>query len=242
MVEHPPQAAAAAEGGGHGPAGWPMVSIFTRSPRTSPMNPSAAAKLHGELQLRRLAEIHRAAGVDQGVEVQVLLLQKHLEEELFQPGVGVPIDEPQVVAGHVVAEIGELDALAFSRAAPFPFIRPRKTFRLTSSIFSSRASSSGLSSVDVAGRSMPSIYHLFSLAPPHGESLCCCGVLQHLTAPTDRRVVRELLLESAATEDAVILTPPRHAPLAGFKRDDDKGGVEDQQDHKCNRQKNICAT
>ena len=56
--------------------------------------------------------------------MKVLLFQEHLQKELFQPRVGVPIDEPQVVARHVVAEISELDALALARAAAFAFHPP----------------------------------------------------------------------------------------------------------------------
>ena len=108
------------------PAGWPSVSIFTRSPRTSPTNPRAAASCDGVAEFRRFAKIHRAAGVDQGVEMKILLFQVHLQEEFLQAGVGVPIDEPQVVARHVVAEVGELDALALARAAAFAFHPPAK--------------------------------------------------------------------------------------------------------------------
>ena len=56
--------------------------------------------------------------------MKILLFQEHLQEELLQPRVGVPIDEPQVVARHVVAEVGELDALALPRAAAFAFHPP----------------------------------------------------------------------------------------------------------------------
>jgi hypothetical protein len=82
--------------------------------------------LPGVPELGGLAEVHRAAGVDQHVDVQVLLFQEHLEEQPVEPGVGVPVDEPQVVAGDVVAEVGELDALPFPPAPPLPFHPPTK--------------------------------------------------------------------------------------------------------------------
>ena len=43
--------------------------------------------------------------------------QQELEKQLVQPGVGVPVDEPQVVARDVVAEVGELDGLPATLAA-----------------------------------------------------------------------------------------------------------------------------
>ena len=49
-------------------------------------------------QLRRLAEVHRQAGVEQGVDVQVFFLEKQLEEQLVEPAVDVPVDVPQVIA------------------------------------------------------------------------------------------------------------------------------------------------
>ena len=60
-------------------------------------------------QLGRRAEVHRQAGVEQGVDVQVFLFEEQLQEELVEPAVDVPVDVPQVVADGVVAMLGELD-------------------------------------------------------------------------------------------------------------------------------------
>ena len=65
-------------------------------------------KLLGEHELAGVAPVHRGAGVDREDQRQVLLLQEHLQEELVQPGIDVPVHEPQVVAVHVVAVVGEL--------------------------------------------------------------------------------------------------------------------------------------
>ena len=59
-------------------------------------------------QLRRHAEVHRQAGVQHRVDVQVLLLEEQLEEQLVEPAVDVPVDVPQVVADRVIAVLGEL--------------------------------------------------------------------------------------------------------------------------------------
>jgi hypothetical protein len=56
--------------------------------------------------------IHRAAGVNEQVNGQIFFLHKELEEEALQPGVGVPIYQPEIVAGHIVTIIGKLDRLA----------------------------------------------------------------------------------------------------------------------------------
>ena len=72
------------------------------------------------MQLRRIAKTHRLAGIDQRVEVQILFLEEQLEKQPIEPGVGVPIDKPQIIAGDVDAEIGELDALTFAQAAALP--------------------------------------------------------------------------------------------------------------------------
>jgi len=53
--------------------------------------------------------------------MEIFLFQKHLEEELLQTRVSVPVDESQIVARHIVAEVGEFDALALARAASLAF-------------------------------------------------------------------------------------------------------------------------
>ena len=47
----------------------------------------------------------------------VLLLDEELHEEALEPGVGVPVELAQVVAGGVVAVVGELNALPSPHAA-----------------------------------------------------------------------------------------------------------------------------
>src|SRR4051795_3459139 len=72
------------------------------------------------MQLRGVAEIHRQAGVEQRVEVEVFLLEEELQEELVEAAVDVPVDVPEVVADRVVAMVGELDR----RAAPLALALP----------------------------------------------------------------------------------------------------------------------
>ncbi len=78
------------------------------------------------VELRRLAKVHRPAGVDEHVEVQILLFEEELHDQLVEPGVEIPIDRPQVVAGDVGAEIGELDALPLALAPPLALHPPAK--------------------------------------------------------------------------------------------------------------------
>src|SRR5262249_52456679 len=81
---HAPQTAAAAGRRARLPA--------ARSQRLDlpPIRPAKANKAQsrrqplGVLQLRRLAKIHAAAGVDQRVKVQILFFQKQLQIEAFQ--------------------------------------------------------------------------------------------------------------------------------------------------------------
>ncbi len=94
-----------------------MLSMRTRSARTRPIKPRAAASCARVLELGWVAKLHRLAGVDQGVKVEVFLFEEQLEEQAVEAGVSVPIDEAEVVAGDVVAEVGELDALTFALAA-----------------------------------------------------------------------------------------------------------------------------
>ena len=61
---------------------------------------------------------HRRGGIEQQGHGDVLLLDKQLHEELFEAGVHVPVKLAQVVAGRVVAVIGELDRLAAFDASP----------------------------------------------------------------------------------------------------------------------------
>ncbi len=45
------------------------------------------------------------------------------EKQAIEPGVKIPIDKPQVVARHVVAKVGKLDALPFA-ATPSLTLHP----------------------------------------------------------------------------------------------------------------------
>ena len=58
--------------------------------------------------------------------MQILFLEKHLQKQAVEPGVAVPVDKSQVVAGHVAAKVGELDALPLARAASLAFQPPAK--------------------------------------------------------------------------------------------------------------------
>ncbi len=93
MFDHPPQALTATKDRRR-PAGRmaERLDLHPIAPH-QPHESQGGRKLDGIAKLRRLAEIHRPAGVDQGVEMKILLFQEHLQEELFQPRVGVPIDE-----------------------------------------------------------------------------------------------------------------------------------------------------
>ena len=64
------------------------------------------------VQLGRRAEVHRQAGIQQRVDVEVFLLEEELQEQLVEPAVNVPVDVPEVVADRVVAMLGKLDRRA----------------------------------------------------------------------------------------------------------------------------------
>ena len=76
------------------------------------------------MQLGGAPEVHRRAGVNQGEEMQIFFLEEQLEEQLVEPCVEIPVHEPQIVAGDVIAKIRELDALALAATAAFPFQTP----------------------------------------------------------------------------------------------------------------------
>ena len=67
----------------------------------------------GRDRLVGAAPVHRAAQVDEQVERKLLLGDEQPEHEAVEPGVGVPVDQPVVISGRVVAEVREL-----RRAAP----------------------------------------------------------------------------------------------------------------------------
>ena len=85
-------------------------------------------QLFGVEKFGRVAEVHRSARIDQGVEVQVFFLEEQFEDEFFEPGVKIPVQEPQVVARRVVAKVGEFDALSAAPAAALAFHSSAKNF------------------------------------------------------------------------------------------------------------------
>ena len=82
------------------------------------MNARAAATCLPYRSLVGVAEVHRQAGVEQGVDMEIFLLEEELQEQLVEPAVDVPVDVPQVVADGVVAMLGELDRRAPPLALP----------------------------------------------------------------------------------------------------------------------------
>ena len=56
----------------------------------------------------RGAPLHRGAGIDEEVQMQVLLLLEELDEEAVEPAVDVPVHRAEIVAEDVVAVIGKL--------------------------------------------------------------------------------------------------------------------------------------
>ena len=90
----------------------------TRSSLASPMYPRAAAARLANRSFDGRAVRHRRRRVDQQADRHVLFLDEELDEQLLEPGVDVPVELAQVVAGRVVAIVGELDGLAALDAPP----------------------------------------------------------------------------------------------------------------------------
>ena len=57
---------------------------------------------------------HRCTRIERDDEREIFLLEKHFEEEAIEAPEDVPIDEAQIVAVDVRAEVGELHALTAS--------------------------------------------------------------------------------------------------------------------------------
>ncbi len=125
-VDHPPHALPAAQDRRRRCTGWPNRFDPHAVGADQADEPQRRRELLGILQLGRLAKIHRQAGVDQREEVQVFFFEKQLDDELVEPGVQIPIERPQVVARHVAAKVGELDALPFALAPPLALHPPAK--------------------------------------------------------------------------------------------------------------------
>src|SRR5713226_2112714 len=62
--------------------------------------------LAGEVELARLAEGHRLAGIEENAHGQFALLLVKLHEEFFQPAVEVPVEVAEIVAVGVGAVVG----------------------------------------------------------------------------------------------------------------------------------------
>ena len=124
VLQQPPQAAPPAEHGAglaaRSAEGFDLDAIGAAQADES----QRGGQLLGIVQLGRVAEIHRRAGIDQREEMQIFFFQEQLEEQLVEPRVEIPVHEPQVIARHVVAEVGELDALALAATAALPFQPP----------------------------------------------------------------------------------------------------------------------
>src|SRR5205823_3947149 len=74
-----------------------------------------------EEQLVGRAPVHRAAGVEQQVDRQNLLLFEQLDEKRARASVNVPVHLARVVATGVRPVVDEFERGAAARAAPIPF-------------------------------------------------------------------------------------------------------------------------
>ena len=100
-----------------GDAGQPdRVTLLERQVPERPGDPPGVL----DLGHARRAEAHRAAGVEHQAAAQVGVGLELLDEEPVRPAVGPPVQPPQVVARHVLAILGELDARAAVRAGMPP--------------------------------------------------------------------------------------------------------------------------
>ena len=67
---------------------------------------------------RRRGPLHRRAGVDEEMHVEILLLLEKLHEKPIEARIDIPVDRAQIVAERVVAVVGEFEARsALARAA-----------------------------------------------------------------------------------------------------------------------------
>ena len=91
-----------------------------------PNDSQRSRELLGEVQLGGRAKVHAAATVDQGVKVQILLVEEQLEEQAVESRVEIPVEEPKVVAVDILAKVGELDAMTLALRSPFALQMPRQ--------------------------------------------------------------------------------------------------------------------
>jgi hypothetical protein len=54
---------------------------------------------------------------------QVFFLLKEFDEGTVEPGVDIPIQTPEIIAGRIVAIISEFNTAATPRGSAFPFDR-----------------------------------------------------------------------------------------------------------------------
>ncbi len=78
--------------------------------------------------VRFAAPVHGFGGVYEEVDGEVFFFFKEFDEGFFEPGVDVPVEVAEVVAGDVVAVVGKLDADAAFFGAAVAFHRPRADF------------------------------------------------------------------------------------------------------------------
>ena len=81
---------------------------------------------HGVGELRRAPEVHRARGVDEEMQAEILLVDEELDVQAVEAAEHVPVDVAQVVADAVRAVVAELDAVPLARAAALATAPPAK--------------------------------------------------------------------------------------------------------------------
>ena len=108
--------AARAECSGRCPG--PRTKARPRLPAASAIWAIAPASLPGVFDLGDAlrAELHRPAGVEHQAAAEIGVGLELLDEEPIGPPVSAPVEPPQIVAGHVLAILGELDARPPMRA------------------------------------------------------------------------------------------------------------------------------
>ena len=71
-----------------------------------------------KIKFARFAEGHRLAGIEKNPDRQLAFLLVELQKQPVEPPVEVPVEVTEIVAGDVIAIIGELDRLPAGLAAP----------------------------------------------------------------------------------------------------------------------------
>jgi hypothetical protein len=93
-----------------------------------PTKPKAAASCLAYSNLDGSPKSIDALASTQGDRSADLLLPETVSGTVSPSGRTVPVDEPEIVARNVVAEVGELDTLPFAPAPPFAFHPAAKDF------------------------------------------------------------------------------------------------------------------